>query len=146
MIDATPAEVWEVVREVEDHVDWMADAVAIRFRSDQRAGVGTVFECDTKVGPARLTDVMEITEWVDGAVIGVKHTGLVTGTGRFTLTPAGPGRTEFRWDEELRFPAWMGGPLRDPVGARVLGAIWRRNLARLKSIVEQASTAPIERC
>lgn len=137
VIEADPAQVWGVVEDVADHVSWMADAEAIRFTGDQRRGVGTTFECDTKIGPARLTDVMEITEWEDGAVMGVRHTGIVTGTGRFTLHPAGPGRTEFRWEEELRFPVWMGGPLRDPVGGRILELVWRRNLARLKALVEE---------
>ena len=137
VIDATPEQVWAVVERVEDHVDWMADAEAIRFMTDQRQGAGTTFECDTKVGPARLTDVMEITEWVDTEVMGVKHTGIVTGSGRFTLTAAGPGRTEFKWEESLDFPFWMGGPLRNPVGGRILEAIWRRNLKKLKAIVEE---------
>lgn len=143
VIEAEPAVVWEVVEPIERHVDWMQDAEAIRFVDDQRRGVGTSFECDTKIGPARLTDHMEITEWVDGEVMGVRHTGLVTGSGRFTLHPAGPGRTEFRWEEELIFPVWMGGPLRDPVGGRILEWVWRRNLKRLKAIVEErvATTA-----
>ena len=139
VIEASPDEVWDYVRDISSHVEWMADAEALRFTSEQTTGIGTTFECDTKVGPARLTDVMEITEWEDEAVMGVRHTGVVTGSGRFTLRPAGPGRTEFRWDEELDFPVWMGGPLRDPVGGRILEAIWRRNLARLKVIVEQQS-------
>ena len=139
VIDATPADVWAYVRDISSHVEWMADAEAIRFTSDQNSGVGTTFECDTKVGPAKLTDVMEITEWDDEKVMGVRHTGIVTGTGRFTLQPAGPNRTEFRWEEELDFPKWMGGPLRNPVGGRILEAIWRRNLKRLKANVEQRS-------
>lgn len=136
VIDATPTQVWDVVRHIEDHVEWMADAEAIRFTSDHTSGVGTTFDCETKVGPARLTDQMEITEWVDEEVMGVRHVGLVTGTGRFTLTPAGPARTEFRWEEDLTFPFWMGGPLRNPVGGRILEWIWRRNLKALKAIVE----------
>ena len=48
---------------------------------------GGVLECDTVVGPVRLTDHMAITEWVPGEAMGVRHTGLVTGEGRFTLTP-----------------------------------------------------------
>lgn len=136
VIDATPAEVWSVVEPIEDHVDWMADAETITFTSEQRRGVGTTFDCLTKVGPVRLTDKMTITEWEPEQVMGVRHTGIVTGEGRFTLAPAGPGRTEFRWEEELIFPFWMGGPLRDPVGRRILEAIWRRNLKRLKALVE----------
>ena len=65
-IDASPAVVWDEVRHIERHVDWMADAVAIEFTSRRRSGVGTTFDCRTKVGPIRLTDRMEITEWRDG--------------------------------------------------------------------------------
>ncbi|MEZ5138283.1 MAG: SRPBCC family protein [Acidimicrobiales bacterium] len=135
-IDAPPAVVWEEVRHVERHVDWMADAVAIEFTSRRRSGVGTTFSCRTKVGPIRLTDLMEITEWRDGKVMGVRHVGLVTGTGRFTLTRARGGRTRFTWDERLRFPWWMGGPIGGVVGGRVMKRIWRRNLTVLKALVE----------
>ncbi|NQV96256.1 MAG: hypothetical protein HQ486_00530, partial [Acidimicrobiaceae bacterium] len=58
-IDASPERVWQIVEPVERHIDWMHDAVAIRFTSDQTRGVGTAFLCDTKVGPIRLTDKME---------------------------------------------------------------------------------------
>ena len=84
---------------------------AIRFLSDQRSGVGTRFECDTKIGPFTTTDVMEITEWVPGKAMGVRHSGVVTGTGRFTLKKARGGRTQFQWRERLVFPLWLGGPV-----------------------------------
>lgn len=137
-IDATPARVWEVVEPVERHVDWMHDAVAIRFTTDQTRGTGTQFLCDTKVGPLKLVDRMEITEWVPGEVMGVRHTGIVTGSGRFTLTPIDLGRrTRFTWQESLTFPWWMGGPLGAFVGGKVvLRSIWKRNLRNLRRIVE----------
>ncbi|MCU1351415.1 MAG: hypothetical protein JWM05_624 [Acidimicrobiales bacterium] len=136
VIDATPARVWAEVRHVERHVDWMADAEAIRFTSERTSGVGTTFACLTKVGPFRLTDLMEITEWRDRRVIGVRHVGLVTGTGRFTLRRARGGRTRFAWDERLRFPWWMGGPVGGVVGGRIMRRIWRGNLHALKRLVE----------
>jgi hypothetical protein len=136
VIDATPAEVWDVVRHVGDHVEWMEDAVAIRFTSAQTSGVGTTFDCDTKVGPFRITDRMEITEWAPRRAMGVRHVGMVTGTGVFTLRPRRGGRTRFTWRERLRFPWWMGGPLGAVVGGEVLRLVWRRNLANLKAIVE----------
>jgi uncharacterized protein YndB with AHSA1/START domain len=137
-IDATPARVWEVVEPVERHIDWMHDAVAIRFTSEQTRGTGTEFLCDTKVGPIKLVDRMEITEWVPGEVMGVRHTGLVTGVGRFTLEPIDLGRrTRFTWAEDLTFPWWMGGPVGAWVGGKVaLGPIWRRNLKNLRRLVE----------
>ena len=138
VIDATPAEVWEVVRHVEDHVDWMHDAVAIRFTTEQTRGTGTEFLCDTKVGPIKLVDRMEITEWVPGEVMGVRHIGLVTGVGRFTIEPIDLGRrTLFTWAEDLTVPWWMGGPIGAFIGGKVaLRPIWKRNLRNLKRLVE----------
>lgn len=140
-IDATPARVWDVVEPVENHVDWMHDAVAIRFTGEQTRGVGTEFLCDTKVGPIKLVDRMEITEWVPGEVMGVRHIGLVTGSGRFTLEPIDLGRrTRFVWQEELTFPWWLGGPVGAFIGGKVvLRAIWKRNLRGLKRLVEESS-------
>jgi hypothetical protein len=137
-IDATTERVWEIVEPVERHVDWMADAVAIRFTGEQTRGIGTTFECDTKVGPITLVDKMEITDWEPGERMGVRHSGVVTGSGHFTLEPIDLGRrTRFTWTEELVFPWWLGGPLGALVGGRVvMGAIWRRNLRALARIVE----------
>jgi len=136
VIDARPAEVWRVVEDVGRHVEWMHDAVAIRFTTRQERGVGTTFECDTKVGPFRLTDVMEITRWQPRRAMGVRHVGVVTGTGVFTLKRLRGGRTRFTWQERLVFPWWMGGPFGAAVGGEVLRLVWRRNLAELKRLVE----------
>jgi len=135
---ASPARVWEVVEPVERHIDWMADAVAIRFTNSQTRGVGTTFDCDTKVGPIKLTDRMEITEWVPEQSMGVKHVGIVTGTGVFTITPLGNGsNSSFTWSEKLTFPWWLGGPIGEVIGGNiVMKAIWRRNLKKLKALVE----------
>lgn len=141
VIDAPPEQVWADVRDIATHVDWMADAVAIRFTTEQEEGVGTTFKCDTRMGPFRLTDVMEITEWVDQRRMGVRHTGLVTGSGVFTLAPTGPASTVFTWTEELRFPWWMGGPIGATLSRPVMTWIWRRNLSRLKRRVEQPHAA-----
>lgn len=136
---SSPARVWEIVEPVERHVDWMADAVAIRFTNSQTRGVGTTFDCDTKVGPIKLTDRMEITEWVPEKSMGVKHVGIVTGTGVFTIEPLGNGQyTKFTWSEELTFPWWLGGPIGEVIGGNiVMKAIWRRNLKKLQALVEK---------
>ena len=112
MLDAPPDVVWDDLADVASHVEWMADARAIRFLSAQTSGVGTRFECDTKIGPITLTDVMEITEWKPGKAMGVRHTGLITGTGRFTLRKARHGRTHFQWKEKLTYPSAPGRALR----------------------------------
>lgn len=132
MLDAPPEVVWADVQDIESHTEWMADAVRIRFLTAQRTGVGTRFECDTKVGPFRLTDVMEITEWSPGKAMGVTHVGLVTGTGRFTLRRARGGRTRFQWKERLRYPIWLGGPLGALVSKPLLTWVWRRSMRNLQ--------------
>jgi hypothetical protein len=126
---APPATVWDDVRDLSSHVAWMADAESITFTSARREGVGTAFDCVTRVGPVRLTDRMEITEWVPERAMGVRHVGLVTGTGRFTLRGRPGRRTRFTWREQLDVPWWLGGALATPV----LHLLWRRNLHRLRA-------------
>jgi hypothetical protein len=136
VIDAPPSVVWAAVERVEDHTSWMTDAAGIRFEGDRRRGIGTRMTVDTRVGPLRLADHMEITEWVDGHAMGVRHDGLVTGRGRFTLEAIGDTATRFAWTEELRFPWWLAGALGGLVGGRVLATIWRKNLRNLKDLCE----------
>jgi hypothetical protein len=141
-IDVLPDALWQILEPVERHVDWMADAETITFITDQTRGAGTRFVCLTKVGPLRLSDDMEITEWVPGHAMGVRHQGLVTGSGRFTLSQRGTDATLFIWRETLRFPWWMGGPIAGVLGGKiVLRAIWRRNLRTLKALVESPKSA-----
>ena len=135
-IAASPKQVWEVVKDISDHVNWMKDAERIDFLTEQVSGVGTMFDCASMVGPFWLKDKMEITEWVDEKSMGVSHEGLVTGTGRFSLVATKSNETRFTWEETLHFPYWMGGPLRNPVGTRLLALIWRKNLKLLKEQVE----------
>jgi hypothetical protein len=144
-LDAAPADVWAFVEPIERHVDWMADAESISFDSDRTRGVGTRFTCVTKIGPITLHDRMEITEWqpVDDASavgrMGVRHDGIVTGTGVFTIEPL-PGalrRCRFTWSEDLDFPWYFAGRLGAAVAGRiVLGPLWRRNLRALQRLVE----------
>ena len=51
------------------------------------------------------------------------------------LAPQPAGRTRITWDERLRFP-WLGGPVAGLVAAPVLRLMWRGNLRRLASLVE----------
>ncbi len=131
-VAASPKVVWADLSDIASHVEWMADAETISFTGSRRSGVGVSFECITRVGPLRLTDQMEVTEWVPASVIGVSHRGLVSGEGRFRLTPLlGPGgsaHTQFTWTESLRFRWFLGGPLAAVLAKPVLRRIWQRNL------------------
>jgi hypothetical protein len=137
LIDAPAHAVWAELAAIERHGTWMADVNGIRFDGTKRSGVGTRFVADTRVGPIRLADRMEITEWVDGASMGVRHSGVVTGVGRFSIESYGPAATWVQWDEELKIPWWLGGGIGGLAAGRfVLTPLWRANLQRLKDIVE----------
>jgi len=141
VIDCTPEETWAAVEDIATHVEWMADADSITFTSDQRQGVGTEFECLTRVGPLVTTDVMTVTEWIPAQRMGIEHRGVVTGRGHFELEGDGRGRTVFCWEEDLTFPTWMGGRLGERAGRPVLMRIWRANLNRLKAKAEREAAA-----
>jgi carbon monoxide dehydrogenase subunit G len=137
-IDAPIADVWKVIEPIERHVDWMVDAETITFEGLQRRGVGTRFVCRTKVGPISLDDHMEVTEWEPERSIGVRHSGVVKGTGAFELEPIDlDRRTRVTWSEQLQFPWFLGGRLGEMAGGHaVLRLIWQRNLRSLARLVE----------
>ena len=131
-LPVSPEEVWADVRHLGTHVEWMHDAVAIDFTSETVEGVGTTFDCLTKVGPIKLTDKMRVTSWVEPERIGVRHEGLVSGDGEFVISPTANGST-FAWEETLDFPWFLGGPIGELVGGPILKLIWKRNLQALKA-------------
>lgn len=137
-IRATPAEVWAVLADVPTHTRWMADAERIVLTSDIQHGVGMTFDCHTKVGPFRTVDRMEVTEWAPRQAMGVRHRGLFTGTGRFSLAPGRRRGTVLTWREAIRFPWWLGGPVGATAATAVLWPIWRANVRRLATLAEAA--------
>jgi hypothetical protein len=136
-VPAARPKVWDELARIEDHVTWMMDATAIRFQGPQRQGVGTRIECDTKVGPLRLTDMMEVTEWETGKAIGVRHFGAVSGSGRFSLLDAPGPATVVTWEERLSFPLWLGAGVGAQCAKPFFALLWRGNLRRLgRRVVE----------
>lgn len=138
-IPAPPDEVWDDIADIASHSEWMTDAESIRFLSTGRAGTGTRIEVATRVGPFRLRDVMEFTTWDPPHTMGIRHQGLVSGTGTFTLVgddSPGGAQTRFLWEERLRFPWYLGGRLTAHAAVPVLGYIWKRNLDHLAARFE----------
>ncbi len=133
LLDAPPDVVWADIEQIERHVEWMADAESVDIISDTSRGVGVRAEVATRFGPLRTTDVMEFTAWDPPHRMAVRHVGLFTGVGAFTLTPVGSGQTEFTWSEEISFPWFFGGRLGAWLARPVFRWVWNRNLARLRA-------------
>jgi uncharacterized protein YndB with AHSA1/START domain len=138
MIAAPPTVVWDAIDDISTHTRWMADAESIEFLTHRTRGVDTTFVCRTRVGPFHTRDVLTITEWSPRRAMGIAHDGVVKGAGRFTLARRRGGRTKFTWREQLRFPWWAGGPVGALAAKPFLRHVWKRNLRRLKSLVEAA--------
>ena len=140
-IPAPPQEVWDYVADVASNVEWMADASSITFVSPATQGVGTTYDCVTKVGPLRTTDRMEIVEWDPPHALGVAHKGVVRGGGRFTLAPIEEG-TRFTWSEDLTLPWYFGARVGRQPAAMVLERFWRRNLRTLRARILERQQGP----
>ncbi len=134
-VDASPEEVWAEMSDLGSHVEWMKDARSIVFVTEQRSGVGTRMEVETRVGPLRTLDSMEVTGWDEGRSIEVAHQGMVTGTGTLKASPEPGGRTRVSWEEHLVFPWWLGGRITAWCAKPILAAIWRGNLRRLAEML-----------
>ena len=91
--------VWQEVKVMENHVNWMEDAVKIDILSENNSGIDTKMNVLTKVGPIKLTDIITVTEWKEKESIGVIHEGIVTGEGIFYLIALNESQTEFKWEE-----------------------------------------------
>ena len=129
--------VWDEVKIMKNHVNWMQDAAKIDFISENKFGMDTKMKVLTKVGPLSLNDIITVTSWDEMKSIGVVHEGIVTGEGAFYLSKNTENSTRFDWIETLKAPLYLGGPIAELFGGVVLKAIWKKNLNNLRKIIEQ---------
>ena len=106
-INASLDEVWSEVSRIENHSNWMKDAVNIDFESEIKSGVGTKIKVLTKIGPIKLYDYMTFTKWEEKKIIGVDHIGIVTGKGEMEFNKIDNNTTRFKWTETLKFPFYL---------------------------------------
>jgi len=137
VLSAPPERVWAVLADWERQAEWMPDVAWIRVLGPER-GLGARLAVRTKVlGVPVATDLVEVTAWEPVRRLGVRHTGVVTGEGEWTLEPtAEGGGTRFAWWEEIRMPPpvlgdaglWLYGP--------VQRAMLRRSVRNLAALVQ----------
>ena len=142
-IDAPVATVWAALEPVETHVDWMADADAIRFIGDQTRGVGTRVRLRHQGRPAAPhrrdgdhRSGRRTPRWASSTV------AWSPARGSFELVPIDlDRRCRMTWSETLSFPWWMGGPIGARIGGAVLRQIWRRNLTAFRRLIDDAAAS-----
>ncbi len=151
-LPASPEEVWENVSDLSRSITWTDDKNRATFTSDTTEGVGTTLTGKFRLGPLSATDHITVTEWqspsappqaaagqsageqdVDAptAVIGVAHSGSITGESRHTLTKSEDG-TLVKSTGNLRLPWWMGGAIAAPITSRMLQRVLVQRIRRLR--------------
>jgi carbon monoxide dehydrogenase subunit G len=127
-VRAPREEVWKELSDLGSHASWMRDAREVQFLGESTSGVGTRMRVPTRIGPMRTNDILEVIDWVDGKSMTVRHLGIIGGTGQFRLEGDSP--TVVIWEEELRFPWWLGGLIAAMAARPILDLIWSGNLKR----------------
>ncbi|HUE90470.1 SRPBCC family protein [Pseudomonas sp.] len=136
--------VWDVLVDWESQPDWMHDARSVTVTSPQRTGVGVTIDVPTTlVLGIVVTDEMEVTEWVQGRRIAVRHTGrVIRGSGAFELSPTrrpnGAQGTIVTWWEAIDVPLGrMGDAMARSIAVPVVARLFRRSLLTLKRVAEE---------
>jgi uncharacterized membrane protein len=140
VIDAPIERVWDEIADIEGQPRWMHDMKAVRLTSPPPVGVGTTGIATVRVFGIAVTDPVTITEFEPPTRFGLRHEGVVGGSGFITLERGADGTTTIvRWDERLIAPALPH--LGAAVFERVFGPIFQADLFRLRDLVESRANA-----
>ena len=143
-INAPLNKVWDEVSQINNHSNWMKDAVKIDFESELRSGIGTKIKVLTKIGPFKLYDYMTFTKWEENKTIGVDHVGIVTGKGELKFRKIDEYTTNFKWTETLKLPIYLGGPIGEVFGEPILKLIWKEEPLDVEESIATETTENIE--
>jgi len=127
IVPAPIEQVWEDLANLKSHSEWMRDAEAIEFLTENTEGVGTRIRVPTRVGPLTTVDEMEFTAWEPPHRMAIDHQGKFSGQGEIVLQETLQG-TVVTWRERVKFPWTFAGPIGELVAAPVLRWIWKMNL------------------
>lgn len=139
-IEAPIGRVWDVLVDWERQAEWMVDAKSVTVTSSSREGVGVVVRCRTDILGIVVDDDLEVTQWEEPEVLGVRHVGrFVRGVGAFELTET-PHGTRLEWWEEAEAPfGSVGDALAGIAVVPWVTGVFRRSLARLKRLCESST-------
>jgi uncharacterized membrane protein len=128
--------VWDYIKDISSHTQWMQDAKSIELLFGSANTIGANYLCITKVAGIKTDDIFKIIKYEKPNLIEISHTGVVNGSGFFRLVKIDETTTKFTWEENLRFPWYMGSIVGKKFGMLLLHKIWKKNLLRLKEQVE----------
>jgi hypothetical protein len=120
IVDASPAEVWNVVTDWERQSTWMLMTNVRATRVDV-PGVGDELAAFTGVGRLGLLDKMRVSEWDPPRRCVVTHTGsIVAGSGIIEVVALPNGATRLVWTELIELPFGRFGRLAWPAAREIV--------------------------
>jgi carbon monoxide dehydrogenase subunit G len=138
LIAAPQTRVWDVLTEWERQAAWMPDVAWLRVLGPPRK-LGARLRVKTRVfGIPAATDLLEVTTWDPPRRLAVRHVGVVTGSGEWTLNSV-PAGTSFTWVELLHMPPPLLGDLALIVYSPWQRSMLRRSMENLKRLAEEGS-------
>ncbi len=133
------AQTWELLIDLQKQPEWMKDALSIEQLTDGPVGVGTVMRVPTQILFLRTTDRMEVTAFDPLEKWSVKHIGLVTGEGTFSLRDDEAGRgTIVHWHERLSAPLGILGRIGMTLFRPALRYQFHSDLVRFRALCTAA--------
>jgi uncharacterized protein YndB with AHSA1/START domain len=133
-----PKTVWPFLVDWERLPRWMEDMRDVRVTSVHREGVGVEAIATVRIAGITTRDRVRVTRWQPPKVLEIVHLGWVKGTGHMELSPAGNG-SDLRWRETLIPPWGTLGRLGIRAVLPLMRRVFRRDLERLKQLVEEAA-------
>jgi hypothetical protein len=143
IIRRLPEDVFAFATAPENDRLWSSTAVERRVESDGPVQVGTRINAVDKFLGRRIESTFEVTEHEPSRRSAIKFvSGPVRAEGTYTFEPASGG-TRFRW--ALQAPPGLGGlylgRVTDPLVTWIFRRRLRRDLRRLKEVMEGAKSA-----
>jgi carbon monoxide dehydrogenase subunit G len=134
-LPATIEASWSALTDWEGQADWMSDVSAVRVLTPHRRGIGVRVEVMTRViGVPLFTDLLEVVEWRPPRRLVMRHSGLVHGTGEWSLEPVSDG-SRFRWSEDVCVRLPVLGKLALFVYRPIMRGLMRRSVSSLRRVL-----------
>jgi uncharacterized protein YndB with AHSA1/START domain len=163
-IEAPPRAVWDLLIDIPRQPEWMHDLKSITDASDGPVGVGWQATGTIRMFGISQSDPVEVTAFEPPLRFALSHRGRFAGGATFVLTPVrGGGATRCDWTEDVRFDpstvrlpgrlgasrslsrvaqgvAGVAGAVMDPLLVLPFRFVFRRDLRRLRRLVETQAT------
>jgi uncharacterized membrane protein len=115
---------------------WMEEISDVRVTTPHREGVGVEAEATVRIAGISTRDRIRVTRWEPPHLLEIAHLGWVRGRGLMELSPEPVTSSRLLWTETLVPPWGPVGALGMRASLPLMRRVFRRDLVRLRELVE----------